>query len=205
MIDHQDRLRYGAERILGGTLTAKQETAFGIYLDLLGSWNRVHRLVGSSDRRWMVENVILDSLMFLHVMPASWQTLLDIGSGAGIPGIPIWIVRPGSAMVMAESRRKRASFLAAAVRAIDLRSARVVNGRAETLVNEGLRFDVVVARCAGSVRSILEIGVRLATESGIVIVAGAPGASDIPGAEEVRVVSPETGAPRTFIVRRGGQ
>ena len=65
MIGSEARLREGAARILGSPITAGQAESFRTYLDLLESWNRVHRMVGSSDRARMIENVVLDSLLFL--------------------------------------------------------------------------------------------------------------------------------------------
>jgi len=94
-------------------------------------WQRTHRLVGSSEPRWIVENLFLDSLLFLRVLPPGITTLLDLGSGAGIPGIPIKLVRPAIQLVLVESRRRRASFLSTAVRDLGLSGTRVVGGRAE--------------------------------------------------------------------------
>ena len=196
-------LREGAERILGAPLSPGETESFRRYLDVLEAWNRVHRLVGSSDRAWMVENLVLDSLLFLRVLPGSFESILDIGSGAGIPGIPIKIVRPQAALVMAESRRKRASFLASAVRAVGLTNARVFHGRAESIELADPGFEVVVARCAGDPVSILDIGVALAAPHGMVVVAGAPAWRHVPPGTEVARVTTPGGAPtRTFLIRR---
>jgi 16S rRNA (guanine527-N7)-methyltransferase len=202
-IDPGERLREGAARILGTPLTAGQEGAFRAYIGLLESWNRVHRIVGSAEPLWVVENLILDSLLFLLVLPPSFGSLLDIGSGAGIPGIPIKIVRPGSRLVMAESRRKRASFLDTAIGSIPLAGARVFHGRAESLAGEGERFDVVVARCAGDPGHVMEIGSSLVADSGRIVVTGGPGDQGTRADDTFRIVNPDTGEPRTFIVRRG--
>jgi 16S rRNA (guanine527-N7)-methyltransferase len=99
--DPYTRLCEGASKILDRPLASGEADALCQYLDLLESWNRVHRLVGASDRNWMVDNVILDSLLFLRVIPPRANTVLDIGSGAGIPGIPMKIVRPELSVVMA--------------------------------------------------------------------------------------------------------
>lgn len=200
--DPGERLRRGAASILGTPLTACQASAFRRYIELLGTWNRVHRIVGSADPLWVVENLILDSLLFLRVLPPSFVSLLDIGSGAGIPGIPIKIVRPASRLLMAESRRKRASFLDTAVRSIPLPGARVFHGRAEALAAGPERFDVVVARCAGGPGDVIEIGSRLVAESGRIVVTGDPGGEVTEGAETLRIVNPDTGETRTFILRR---
>jgi 16S rRNA (guanine527-N7)-methyltransferase len=149
----------------------------------------------------MIENVILDSLLFLRVFPPSYASVLDIGSGAGIPGIPIKVIRPKVELTMVESRGKRASFLASAVRSLGLTGARVVHGRAEAMIERGARFDVVVARCAGSATSVLNLGSQLSSSPGLVVVSGAPDQPDSATARCVRIINPVTGLPRSFLVR----
>ena len=202
MTEPEAQLFQGAAKILGEPLRDSQSQALIRYMDLIVEWNRVHRLVGSSERAWLVKNVLLDSLLFLRVLPPSIATLLDIGSGAGVPGIPIKIARPGVSLVMVESRRKRASFLGAAGRALGLSGVRVVHGRAEDLLRQGERFDAVVARCAGELDAMLDLGSSLVTSTGVVVLAGGPGTGEVPGASSVQIVNPATGAARSFVVRQ---
>jgi 16S rRNA (guanine527-N7)-methyltransferase len=199
--DAEVDLRKWAAAILGRPLAEIEASALLAYLDLLKTWNRVHRLIGSSDRRWMVENIILDSLLFLAVLPGISESLLDIGSGAGVPGIPIGIVRPEVSIVLVESRRKRVSFLATAIRELGLSRTEVVHGRAEGLISGGRRFDVVVARCAGAPETVLDLGTDLVSPGGCVVISGSPRATGR-GADSVSVANPMTGAPRRFLVRR---
>jgi 16S rRNA (guanine527-N7)-methyltransferase len=199
--DPHARLCEGASKILDRPLASGEADAICKYLDLLESWNRIHRLVGASDRNWMVDNVILDSLLFLRVIPPWANTVLDIGSGAGIPGIPMKIVRPELSMVMAESRRKRASFLSTVVRALALRDVKVLHGRAESLVGGGLVFDAVVARCADEGGRILLLGLSLTRPGGAVVVAGPPsGRSELVRGDWRQVINPVTGLTRNFAV-----
>lgn len=201
MTEAEAQLRHGAARILGRSLTDDEARSLSGYLELLASWNRVYRMVGSSEAGWLVENVVLDSLLFLRALPSAFASLLDIGSGAGVPGIPIKIVRPAVSLVMAESRRKRASFLLTAVRSLGLTGASVVHGRVETLIEDGRRFDAVVVRCAGEAMTMLDLGSRLVSGGGTVVVAGSPGEVELPMSRSVRVVNPITGVPRHFLVR----
>ena len=71
--------------ILERTLSAHEVEAFTKYLALIVRWQRVHRLVGSIEPKWLVENGLLDSLQFLRVLPPAIESIADLGSGAG-PG-----------------------------------------------------------------------------------------------------------------------
>jgi 16S rRNA (guanine527-N7)-methyltransferase len=194
-----DRL---APDIIGRTLSGEERALFGKYLEILSEWNRIHRLVGSGDILWLVDNIVLDSLLFLPMVPDSASRMLDIGSGAGVPGIPLKIMRPEVELVMVESRRRRVSFLSAAIRALCLRAARVVHSRIEQLGSIDLgEFDVVTARCAAAPSRILGIAKRFLRPYGLAIVAGSqePGA-DSPGLRRIPVRNPVTGMSRNFVI-----
>ncbi|HET9480927.1 MAG TPA: RsmG family class I SAM-dependent methyltransferase, partial [Candidatus Polarisedimenticolia bacterium] len=96
-------------------------------------WATSQRLVASQDPAWIAESLIADSLLFLKLIPGDARTLLDVGSGAGIPGIPIKIVRPEIAVTLLDSRLRRASFLRAVVRELQLVHTEVVDQRLEAL------------------------------------------------------------------------
>ncbi|MBI2014675.1 MAG: class I SAM-dependent methyltransferase, partial [Candidatus Rokubacteria bacterium] len=66
-------------------------------------WQKTQRLIGSDDPAWIVENLFLDSLLFLRFLPTPVRSLLDLGSGAGLPGIPLKIVRGNLDLVLVES------------------------------------------------------------------------------------------------------
>lgn len=152
----------------------------------------------------MIEHVVLDSLLYLALLPENAHSLLDIGSGSGVPGIPISIARPDVSVVMVESRRKAASFLMTAVRTLGLAGAEVVHGRAEGLIPSGRRFDAAVSRCAGNPEGILSLGASLVTPGGVVVVSGAPNPAPVEGVSVVELVNPLKRSPRHFLVRRGG-
>ena len=157
------------------------------YLELLIKWQRVHRLVGSTGLEWLVDNVLLDSLAFLGSMPSEVEKVADVGSGAGIPGIPLAIVRPDAAISLIEARQRRASFLSTVVRELSLSRASVVASRAEDLGDEYAgAFDVAVMRCAGEVSSVLPAAMRLVRRKGMVVVAAGPGRRHA-SAEEILV------------------
>src|SRR3989441_12780796 len=89
--------------ILGRPLTEQEAGSFLKYMNLLVKWNKTHRLVGSADPEWIIERLLLDSLLFLRILPAGVRWVLDFGTGAGVPGIPIKIVWPEIDMALLES------------------------------------------------------------------------------------------------------
>jgi 16S rRNA (guanine527-N7)-methyltransferase len=151
-------------------------SAFVQYLGLLTKWQRVQRLVGSVDPKWLIENVILDSLLFLRALPAGVKSIADLGSGAGLPGIPIKIVNPEIKVTLIESRERRASFLSAAVRELGLLDCRVVVGRAESVEQTDRGYDAVVMRCAGDLVELIPVAAALTRPGGVVIASGPPAA-----------------------------
>jgi len=209
MADPLTTLSRGAARILGRALTEPETELFRNYLELLLKWQKTVRLVGRASPDWIVENLFLDSLLFLRALPGSFASLLDLGAGAGLPGIPIEIVRPETALVLIEARQRRASFLSTAVRELGFSSVEVVNARAEDVVDRfSNRFDAVVMRCAGKTEALIPLATRFAHHAGCVVVSGPPSRPEaasrpdwieVAGLPEVRA-----GAPRRFRVVRAG-
>jgi 16S rRNA (guanine527-N7)-methyltransferase len=173
--DVLEKLARGARDILHRPLTGVELEALSKYLNLLIKWQKTQRLVGSAEPRWIVENLLLDSLLFLRVLPASLRTLLDLGSGAGLPGIPLKIVLGEVELVLVESRRKRVSFLASVIRELGLEHAHVVGRRVTDAIDELQgRFDAVVMRCAGDPTELISVASRLVVRPGGVVVASGP-------------------------------
>ena len=183
---------------IGRGLTQAEGVLFSNYMKLLSKWQKTHRLVGSVEPAWIIENVLLDSLCFLDVLPPGVARLADLGSGAGIPGIPIAIVRRDMRLCLIESRQRRASFLSTVVRELALDHVEVVADRAENLGPDyGARFDAVVMRCAGEPRVVLGIASRLAHAGGVIVASAGPSAKPGPGAEALTVRTP-SGTLRRF-------
>lgn len=207
MIAALEVLERDAPLVLGRQLAMGERELFSKYLIILTKWQRTQRLVGSSDPLWIIENLFLDSLLFLRVLPRGLESLLDLGSGAGLPGIPIKIVMPGIELVLVESRRRRASFLAAVVRELGLRDAGVISGRVEDHLGalEG-RFDAVAMRCAGDVSELFPLAARLVTpHRGVVVASGPPALTPetpLAQGEWVEVEGLRSGTSRRFAVYR---
>ena len=202
----QEALAQGAALILSRPLTAKELEQFDKYLNLLVKWQRAQRLVGSTDALWIVEHLFLDSLLFLRILPPTFGTLLDLGSGAGLPGVPIKIVKSEVEVTLVESRRRRASFLSSVVRDLGLDRTHVISDRVEARLErlddlEG-RFDAVVMRCAGDVRELIPVGARLISHNGVVIAAGPTRPSPLSLGEWVTVPGLKLGRTRRFAIYR---
>jgi len=196
-----EALANGAEAILGRVLDELERENFSKYLTLLLKWQKAHRLVGSNDPMWIVEHLFLDSLLFLRLLPSSARTLSDLGAGAGLPGLPIKIVRRDIDVVLIESRRRRAMFLTSAVRAMRLEGVRVLEGRVEDLVSE-LRgtFDAVVMRCAGDIEVMIPVAADLVSDHGIVIASGPPNPKPLSVGDWVTVPGLRRGMSRRFAI-----
>ena len=187
--------------ILGQPPSDRERAVFLKYLNLLIEWGSVHRLIGSTDPDWIVDQLLLDSLLFLKVLPQETRTILDFGAGAGLPGIPIAIVRPDVEICLLEARQRRASFLRTAVRELEITRAHVLPMRAEDAEAElAGRFDAVVARCAGRLDQILPRALRFARSGGLVVAAGPPKPSPLVLGQWALVPGVRPGATRRFAI-----
>ena len=123
------------------------------YLELLVKWNKAFNLTAVRDPAEMVSKHLLDSLA---VLPYIGDGLIaDVGSGAGLPGIPLAHARPQTRFVLLDSNGKKTSFLNQAKRLLKLDNVEVVNQRVEDYRPE-LYFDAVIARAYADTRLILK-------------------------------------------------
>jgi 16S rRNA (guanine527-N7)-methyltransferase len=131
------------------------------FLALLLRWNTRINLTAVRDPGSIVRRHFAESLFAAELIPASGITLLDFGSGAGFPGIPIAIARPEIAVTLAESQGRKAAFLREAVRTLGLR-AEVWAGRVERMPVERI-FDAVTLRAVDKMPHACQVAVpRLA-------------------------------------------
>jgi 16S rRNA (guanine527-N7)-methyltransferase len=199
MTDVVGELDGKTHEVLGRHLTRGESEAFIKYLNLLIKWQRTQRLIGSAEPSWIIDNVIVDSLLFLRAIPQSVARLCDVGSGAGIPGIPLAIVSPAIHVTLIEARQKRASFLSAAIREIPLRNCRVLNQRLEDVGRDNSdRFDAAVLRCAGSPITLVRQLLPLLPAGGVVIASGPPRRTAVPLGSWLELEGPS--GPRRFWV-----
>jgi 16S rRNA (guanine527-N7)-methyltransferase len=117
-------------RGLGILLSPVQLHLIGIYLDELCQWNEKVNLTGLSSRERIISELLVDSLLPSPFLPEEGR-LLDVGSGAGFPGIPLKIHRPGLEVHLMEANSKKASFLKHVIRITKLPEIEVIIGRVE--------------------------------------------------------------------------
>ncbi|WP_298577422.1 16S rRNA (guanine(527)-N(7))-methyltransferase RsmG [uncultured Luteimonas sp.] len=134
------------------------------YLALLQRWNATYNLTAIRDPRQMVTLHLLDSLA-MHPFLAGIDTLADLGTGPGLPGIPLALALPDLRVTLVESNGKKARFLREAVRALRLDNARVAESRAEALDEPG-RYAAITARALATLPDILAVGGHLVAPGG---------------------------------------
>ena len=144
----------------GLILSAEQEKLFLRYAEMLEDWNSRMNLTAITDFSEVVRKHFLDSCAPLYAssVPVG-KTLLDVGSGAGFPGIPLKIMLPDTEIVLLDSLRKRIGFLEDVTAELGLKNVRAVHGRAEDLARDpGFRehFDTVTARAVAPLPVLAE-------------------------------------------------
>ena len=133
------------------------------YLALLDRWNRTYNLTAIRDPREMLTKHLLDSLAMQRFLDD--QHLADLGTGPGLPGIPLAIAKPALRVALVESNGKKARFLREAVRVLDLSNARVLEARAEAVTEHGA-FEVITARALDRLAGIITVGGHLLAPGG---------------------------------------
>lgn len=134
------------------------------YLALLHRWNGTYNLTAVRDPHAMVSRHLLDSLALQpHVQGIA--RLADLGTGPGLPGIPLAIANPGLQVALVESNRKKARFLREAVRVLALDNAQVIEARIEAVQAPGA-FDAITARALATLPEIVRLGGHLLAADG---------------------------------------
>jgi len=188
--DAREILARGAAET-GVTLDAAGEDRFSLYAELLQLWGRKMNLTSRIETRAVVTTHFLDSLAAYPLLAgASGTSLVDIGSGAGFPSLPLKICLPRLSVVLVESAHKKVSFCREVIRRLDLAGATVVEGRGEEVSGrEDLAgaFDWAVVRAVGEAAKMARISFPFLRPGGTLILY-----KGTPGEEELRSLEKES-------------
>ncbi len=143
-------------------LTDDQAIKFAGYLALIQRWNTKTNLTSVRNEEGILSRHFVECIACTRLLPSCIRTLLDFGSGAGFPGIPIAICREDIAVTLAESQGKKAAFLNEALRVLEL-NAKVHSGRAEDLDQV---FDAVVLRAVDRMTEAVRSAAQLVSLEG---------------------------------------
>ena len=171
---YHDTLRAGLSAIPGANLSDAQLEALDDHVRLLLAWNEAINLSGIRDPAAIALEHVLDSLTALPILRRAAVTeLLDLGSGAGYPGLPLAIMLPTSRVLLVESIGKKARFLAVVAEALGLSDrVRVAATRAETLAADPHyrgRWPAVVARAVSDLTELAELSLPLLEIGGALV------------------------------------
>lgn len=162
------------------------------YLELLVKWNRVVNLVGHSDWKFILNDLILDSFhlgSFLSALPLDNNpTVLDLGAGAGLPGIPLRLVWNRGRYYLVESRTKRAVFMTQAIAAMNISNTLVMNCRVEEIDSRVLPAELIISRAFRPWKELLPLSGEMLARGGKLIIMGKEAfqGQDLPGFEMIK-------------------
>jgi 16S rRNA (guanine527-N7)-methyltransferase len=173
--DHRELLIAGAAK-LGMSLSDAGADSCLVYLAELMKWNRKMNLTAIRDERDVIIKHFLDSFVFRKgFSPFPGMSLLDIGSGAGFPALPLKILCPDVGVTMVESVGKKAAFLRHIVRTLRLPDVKISESRVESLPGsqDGV-FDVVTGRAFAAMEQVVAKGRRFLNCDGVMVLSRGP-------------------------------
>ena len=202
-----------AEVAFGLAISSRQHGLLVQYVRHLWSWSDRVRLISRNDRDRIWERHILDAVSLVNRVPDDCH-FIDLGSGAGLPGIPVAILRPDLEVVLLEPARMKALFLAEMVSVLDLDHARAIRSRAESIATDSSmcgKFQFATARAVAPLPKLWQwINPLLAREGLLVAMKGPGSLSEFSGGipedlhvEDEEISLPLTGRRRSFVsIRR---
>ncbi|URZ08891.1 16S rRNA (guanine(527)-N(7))-methyltransferase RsmG [Clostridium felsineum] len=167
---------------IGLNLTEEKYNQFMLYKDLLQEWNKVMNLTSIVEDEEIVKKHFIDSIKIFeckHIAKA--KNIIDVGTGAGFPGIPIAIMNEKVEVILLDSLQKRVNFLNEVIDKLKLKNIKTVHGRAEDFgVNKDYRenFDVVVSRAVANMSVLSEFCLPFVKVGGYLVALKGPGIND---------------------------
>lgn len=139
-------------------LSEIQLNKFYKYMNILIEWNKVMNLTGITDQEEIIVKHFIDSLTVLDKIDKK-DSIIDVGTGAGFPGIPIKIAFPETKVVLLDSLNKRVKFLNEVIEQLQLKDVKTIHGRAEDYgkdKNHREKYDIAIARAVAPLNILLE-------------------------------------------------
>lgn len=147
-------LNSGLEQ-MGLTISDSAKQQLNNYIELLAKWSKVYNLTTVREPHQIVTQHILDSLSVLPFLKDS-ANLLDVGTGAGLPGIPLAIVCPEISVKLLDSQQKKINFVQHVITSLKLSNALAIHGRVESLPVD-FRFDTIISRAFASLDEFVRL------------------------------------------------
>lgn len=162
MNDMKTLLQQGLQQ-MNIDLTVPQQLQLLAFVDLLKKWNSTYNLTALRNDQDVISHHILDSLTLLPYVKNA-RGLIDVGSGGGMPGIPVAIARPDLPIALLDANSKKTSFLQQAVIELGLNNVQVITARVEAMVGE--QFDVITSRAFAELSDFVAITKQLMAKGG---------------------------------------
>ena len=164
-------------RQLNIELSDLQLAQFNLYKNELLQWNAKTNLISENSSREIITRHFLDSLTARQFISKPNAKMIDIGSGAGFPGIPLKIVLPDLDLYLLEANRKKVSFLKNIIRLLNLSCTHVVHDRVENIVKDDSlkeKFDVLISRATFPLSELIKLGKFFLVPEGEIIALKGP-------------------------------
>ena len=151
-------------------LTKEMEEQFELYYEILKEESQKYNLTSITSKEEVYVKHFYDSILLLKKIDISNKTLVDVGSGAGFPGIPLKIVSPSTKITLVEPTTKRANFLKLVIEKLNLKDIEVINDRAENVIASFREsFDFATARAVAPLNILLELLVPFVKVNGSIL------------------------------------
>ena len=185
-----DNFKELANKYAGINLNDEQIEKFEKLANFLLEANKITNLTAIRDLDGIFTKHFLDSLTLLNAIPNEAKNIIDIGSGAGFPGLPIAIARPEIQVTMVESIGKKSSFIKQCIEILSLTNAKVINDRAEKLSPDNKfkeKFDVVTARAVTALPELIKLCIPFINKKGLMIAMKSKNIEELELAERVLI------------------
>lgn len=151
---------------------------FILYKDMIKEWNEKVNLTAITEDEEIIKKHFIDSIKSYRFEPLkSCENLIDIGTGAGFPGIPLKIMRPDLEVVLLDSLNKRVNFLNEVIKALGLTGIKAIHGRAEDFARENCyreNFDVAISRAVANMSVLSELCIPYVKNGGYFVAMKGP-------------------------------